>query len=183
MQLHLITWCREMFYPGNASWCQQMETFFALLALCEGNSPVTGEFLLQRLVTRSFDVFLDNRLSKPSRHRWFETPPRSLVRHCNVQICNCHQTSPLTFILPQWSRFSSILHSIHYSQLPETGLKMIEWCKKSLAVYQRYFLQWTAICIFSGDIVNLFIRFSQALWMSPCVNQTNCRLLTCSWFS
>ena len=35
-----------------------METFFALLALCEGNSPVTGEFPLQRLVTQSFDFFL-----------------------------------------------------------------------------------------------------------------------------
>ena len=25
-------------------WCHQMETFFKLLALCAGNSPVTGEF-------------------------------------------------------------------------------------------------------------------------------------------
>ena len=32
-----------------------METFSALLALCEGNSPVTGEFPSQRPVTRSFD--------------------------------------------------------------------------------------------------------------------------------
>ena len=34
-----------------------METFSALLALCEGNSPVTGEFPSQRPVTRSFDAF------------------------------------------------------------------------------------------------------------------------------
>ena len=34
-----------------------METFSALLALCAGNSPVTGEFPAQRPVTRSFDVF------------------------------------------------------------------------------------------------------------------------------
>ena len=32
--------------------------FSALLALCAGNSPVTGEFRSQRPVTRSFDVFL-----------------------------------------------------------------------------------------------------------------------------
>ena len=32
-----------------------METFSALLAICAGNSPVTGEFLAQRPVTRSFD--------------------------------------------------------------------------------------------------------------------------------
>ena len=35
-----------------------MERFPALLALCVGNSPVTGEFSVQRLVTRSFDVSL-----------------------------------------------------------------------------------------------------------------------------
>ena len=33
------------------------ETCSALLALCEGNSPVTGEFPLQRPVTQSFGVF------------------------------------------------------------------------------------------------------------------------------
>ena len=59
----------------------------ALLALCEGNPPVTGGFHSQRPVTRSFDVFLDlrlkKRLSKQSRRRWFETSSRSLWRHCN----------------------------------------------------------------------------------------------------
>ena len=70
-----------------ASWRHQMETFSALLALCEGNSPVTGEFPAQWPVTRSFDVFfglhLKKRLSKQSRRWWFETPSRSLWRHCN----------------------------------------------------------------------------------------------------
>ena len=41
-----------------------METFSALLALCEGNSPVTGELPSQRPVTRSFDVSFDLRLNK-----------------------------------------------------------------------------------------------------------------------
>ena len=45
-------------------WRHQMETFSALLALCAGNSPVTGEFPSQRPVTRSFDVFFDLRLNK-----------------------------------------------------------------------------------------------------------------------
>ena len=36
----------------------QMETFSALLALCAGNLPVTGELPSQRPVTRSFDVSL-----------------------------------------------------------------------------------------------------------------------------
>ena len=39
-----------------------METFSALLALCAGNSPVSGEFPAQSAVTQSFDVFFDLRL-------------------------------------------------------------------------------------------------------------------------
>ena len=41
-----------------------MESFSVLLAICAGNSPVTGEFPAQRPVTRSFDVFFDLRLNK-----------------------------------------------------------------------------------------------------------------------
>ena len=65
-----------------------METFSALLAICAGNSPVTGEFPTQRPVTRSFDVYFDlcpnERLSKQSWGWWFETLSRSLWRHRNV---------------------------------------------------------------------------------------------------
>ena len=52
------------------------------------NSLVTYEFLAQRPVTRSFDVFFDlrlnERLSKQSWGWWFETPLRPLWRHCHV---------------------------------------------------------------------------------------------------
>ena len=62
---------------GIALWRHRMETFSALLALCEGHPSVTGGFSSQRPVTRSFDVFLDlrvnKRLNKQSRCRWFET--------------------------------------------------------------------------------------------------------------
>ena len=67
-------------------WRYQMEPFSSLLALCVGNSPVTGEFPEQRPVTRSFDVFylrLDKRLSKQSWSWWSETPSRRVLRHCN----------------------------------------------------------------------------------------------------
>ena len=48
-----------------------METFSALLDLCAGNSPITGEFPAQRPVTRSFDVLLDLRLNKQlSKQSW-----------------------------------------------------------------------------------------------------------------
>ena len=62
--------------------------FSVILAICAGNSPVTGEFPAQRTVTWSFSVFFDlclnKRLSKQSWDWWFETPSRPLWRHCNV---------------------------------------------------------------------------------------------------
>ena len=61
-----------------------METFSALLTLCAGNSSVAGEFLSQRQVTWSFDVFLDLRMNKRLRNIWFETPSWPLWRHCNT---------------------------------------------------------------------------------------------------
>ena len=52
-----------------------------------GNSLVTGGFPSQRPVTRSFDVFFDQRLnkrlSKRSGRRWFETQSRALWFHCH----------------------------------------------------------------------------------------------------
>ena len=71
-----------------------METFFALLTLCAGNSPVnagnspvTDEFPAQRPLTWSFDVFFDLRLverwSKQSWGWWSEAPSHSLWGHCN----------------------------------------------------------------------------------------------------
>ena len=81
--------CYDAYNDWNPSpwWCHQMETFSALLALCAGNLPVTGEFPTQRPVSRSFDVFFDLRLnqqlSKQWRRRWYETPSRSISRNCN----------------------------------------------------------------------------------------------------
>ena len=57
-----------------------METFSTLLALCAGNSSVTGEFPSQRPVTPSFDVFFDLRLNKwLSKQTWGS--PGELRRH------------------------------------------------------------------------------------------------------
>ena len=68
------------------------ETFSALLALCAGNSLVTGEFPAQRPVMRSFvsfiDIRLNKRLSNQSRRQRFETPSRSLWRHINEGMDN-----------------------------------------------------------------------------------------------
>ena len=56
-----------------------MGTFLALLALCVGYSPVTGDFPAHMTVTRSFDVFFDLRLNK----RWSNNREADdLRRHC-----------------------------------------------------------------------------------------------------
>ena len=68
-------------------WRHQMETFSALLAICVGNSPVTGEFPTQKAVRRSIDVFFDLCLNKRLSKQWygwlFGTPSRLLWLHCN----------------------------------------------------------------------------------------------------
>ena len=48
-----------------------MEAFTALLAICAGNSQVTGESPAQRPVTRSFDVFFDLRLNERLSKQWW----------------------------------------------------------------------------------------------------------------
>ena len=97
-------------------WRHRMDIFSALLALCEGNPPVTGGFPSQRPVTRSFDIFFDlhlnKRLSKQSRRWWLETPSCSLWCHCNeVQISSWN-----------WS----------------TSHSTISWLVDSPRVYQTY---------------------------------------------
>ena len=94
------------FWP---SWrLHQMKPFFALLALCAENSPVTSEFPSQRPVTRSFDaffdLFLDKRLSKQSRRRWFKVWSRSLWRHCsNISV----------FALERFVQAARVMHGNH----------------------------------------------------------------------
>ena len=72
-------------YPDDVV---KMEAFSTLLALCVGNSPVTGEFPTQRPVMWSFHVLFDLCLNKPlrkqSRGQWFEMPSCSLWCHCNT---------------------------------------------------------------------------------------------------
>ena len=80
VKLRFVGICVLMSNIGETSWWRhEMETFSALLALCAGNSPVTGEFPSQRPVTQS----LNKRLSKQCWGWWFQTPSCSLWRHYN----------------------------------------------------------------------------------------------------
>ena len=85
---HYCIYNNHTIAPVPATWWRhKMETFSALLALCAGNPPVTGEFPTQRPVTRSFGVFFDLRLNKRLSRQawgwWFEMPLCSLWCHCN----------------------------------------------------------------------------------------------------
>ena len=86
-----------------------METFSVLLAICAGNSPVSGDFPTQRPVTRSFDVLFDlrpnKRLSKLSWGWWFETPSHPLWRH---QSCSAPKTT--------WWLTTPCIHSSRFSK-------------------------------------------------------------------
>ena len=116
-------------------WRHQIETFSALLALCAGNSPITSEFHSQRPVTRSFDAFFDlclnKRMSKQSWDWRFETPSRSLWRHCNKLPFFCSLFSELLLVGTQVSASSCSFpivesgfteNNIHKLWLPTRGI-------------------------------------------------------------
>ena len=65
----------DKIHVHDISWiiARLMEIFFALLAFCAGNSPVTGEFPVQRPVTRSFLCFLWF-APEPTVEQTMETP-------------------------------------------------------------------------------------------------------------
>ena len=94
-------------------WRHEMETFCALLALCEGNPPVAGGFASQRPVTRSFDVVYDVHQDK-RLIRWLETPWCS----CYVTVIQSDQTTLHAYLAP--SRFGEMIIYIINSS---SGLK------------------------------------------------------------
>ena len=113
-------------YPQGAWWRHQTDTFSALLAICAGNSPVTGEFPAQKPVRRSFAVFLDLRLNKRWSKQWwswwFETPLRSLLRHCNDTKLRWFSA----ICLPIFLRVYSLAR----------GQVLLKWPRRALALWQ-----------------------------------------------
>ena len=118
----LIIIATSIITPSNGS-------ISSLLTLCLGNSPVTGEFPSQSPVTSSFDVFFDlrlnKRLRKHSRHRWFETPSRSLWRHCDQQ-ANYGCIGPLKAFLYESYSLHNTFHIAKLVSQKETRLWNME---------------------------------------------------------
>ena len=125
-------------------WRHQMETFSALLAFCEGNSPVTGEFPSQRPGTQRFDVSfvlrLNKRLCKQSWGWWFETPSRSLWRHCNEKHVPMVMVKIVIFSASWMTgahgnmtiRVSNILFKLNYFCHVIFALSSLIFCKERL---------------------------------------------------
>ena len=115
--------CLRFFVIWFTWWRHQMEIFSALLAICAGNSPVTGEFPTKRPVTRSFDVFFDlhpnERLSKQSWGWWLEMLSSSLWRHRNVR--------------PSFPLFSGLPHNTKNCQM---GSVLSHWFIMTLTTWK-----------------------------------------------
>ena len=79
-----------------------METFSALLALCAGISPVTGEFSAQKPVTRNFDVFFGLRLNRVNNRETGDT--RRHLAHYDVIVMEPEHFTKVT----SWAIF------VHY---------------------------------------------------------------------
>ena len=119
-----LSWKKAWCYDTSPWWCHQMEIFSALLVICEGNSPVPGEFPAQRPVTRSFDVFFDlrlnKRLSKQSWGWWFETLPHPLWCYSNaISLTHWSLDKLLTFsILTIFYILDMSMNTTHWYAIP-----------------------------------------------------------------
>ena len=153
-------------------WRHQMETFSTLLAICAGNSPLTGEFSAQRPVTQSFgvlfDPWLNKRLSKQSWGWWFEMPSRSLWRHSRM-------------LATRWLRLIQSLMSEMFVYVVTclacicdgTSITRQSWCfKDSVRISQNVLTRWvyrqhmtnenmnmkTVLCLITSRIFRLICQ-------------------------
>ena len=180
-----------------------METFPALLALCEGNLSVTGGFPSQSPVTRIFDVFFDLRLikrfMKQSRRRWFETPSRSLWRHCSVTIllCGCKklrrsEDSPIW--ISHAGKISSASYEIHtkFTGSPY-DIRTMYFYLVQLAFHAKFpifpvtlimislkMIKYSVCCLYEIFVWSTCIRISYILQLNIFLD-LNFRWLSSSW--
>ena len=137
-----------------------METFSALLALCAGNSSVTGEFPTQRPVTRAFDVFfnlrLNKRLSKQWWGWWFETPSRPLWRHWKYI-----HNSMWNVISHQRSKFNCWSQTWMSNYIPWIYVDVITYAYRKRPL-RRNSCRGTVIYIKSND----FFRLLKSVWIN-----------------
>ena len=145
-----------------------METFSALLAICAGNSPVSGVFPAQRPVTRSFDVIFDLRLNKRLSKQWwdwwFETLSGPLWRNCYVQN-GFVDTFCANYKEKEWARIRGIyvLNKLSKPQvlvLETSDLAFFAKRLESLEKLTQPALQTFETIVLCNRLDNVFCRFS-----------------------
>ena len=111
-----------------------METFSALLAICEGKPQVTGGFLLQRLVARSFDVFFVLRLNNGWANKRDAGDLRRHRAHCDVTvmsyICDLYPYFILNFLVTM-------------TEIVMRGINIGHIVKKHCYAYEYRLFSWT----------------------------------------
>ena len=96
----------------------------SLLALCEGNLPVTGGFHSQG---QWGELWCNRRLSKQSRRQWFEAPAHSLWRHCNTYIVhNILQDTTSAFSSSSAFPFDSLWKLVLHTGVSDKGKPLPE---------------------------------------------------------
>ena len=135
-----------------------METFAALRALCEGNSPVTGEFPSQRPVTQSFDVFFDLRLNK------------SLALSC---FASQKKLFNLLFNASKWMKSLYKMNFPHYGVvvLLDAPYGAISVALKSQLKPSRtwilYGKMWCSVCLQCTSLSDMLIRKGNLISQEP----------------
>ena len=77
----------NLWHLTHTWWRNAMEAFSALLAFCAGDRWIPRTKASDTELWYFFDLRLSKRLNKQSKRSWFETPSRSLWRHCNDMDC------------------------------------------------------------------------------------------------
>ena len=157
----------------NIWWRHQMETFSALLALCVGNSLVTGAFPAQGQWRRA----LNKRLSKQSWGWRFETPSSSLWRHRNdidilIHINRQIQTGKWRGIYIDHSMMWKIFSGLNTSLKPEH-----KWPTSFRRCFQVHF---TKIILFLIYLVIYFLKFHWAFLLRVQLSELWLVAMVCS---
>ena len=109
-------------------WRHQKEKFSALLAICAGNSPVSGEFPSQRPVTRSFDVFFDS-LCLVS----YMFPISGVGNSCNRIVFNSVSTqNKMSLLTPLCNTISTLNTITHHKNVKYQWIATVDVLMKTL---------------------------------------------------
>ena len=138
-------------------WRHQIEAISTLLVTISGRSiPLTKASDAELWC---FYQCLNKRLSKQSIRRWFETPSRSLWRHCNVIECVIRTSSSVEGLVAQ-----SVMWLTVYEQGFNRPVTQILQCTSSIS-HNTPFVTEMCTCVHISATKWCIVRYlSDALW-------------------